>query len=101
MKQKKDILKGLQPERVWHWFGEIMRIPRSSKHEERISAYLVKRAIIENTEQLREQLIRKISIALGKYANELFALIFNKQHCIVDNLTEAVHRVSVFVNETC
>ena len=38
----KDIMKGLQPARVWHWFGEIMQIPRPSKHEERISAYLVK-----------------------------------------------------------
>lgn len=41
MKQQKDILKGLKPERVWHWFGEIMQIPRPSKHEEHISAWLV------------------------------------------------------------
>ena len=36
----KDPLKGLEPARVWHWFGEIMQIPRPSKHEERISAWL-------------------------------------------------------------
>ncbi len=36
-----DILKDLKPARVWHWFGEIMQIPRPSKHEERISAWLV------------------------------------------------------------
>ena len=41
MKAKKDVLKGLKPERVWHWFGEIMQIPRPSKHEERISKWLV------------------------------------------------------------
>ena len=41
MKQQKDIMKGLEPARVWHWFGEIMQIPRPSKHEERISAWLV------------------------------------------------------------
>lgn len=41
MKQQKDIMKGLKPARVWHWFGEIMQIPRPSKHEERISAWLV------------------------------------------------------------
>ena len=35
-----NALKGLQPERVWHWFGEVMAIPRPSKHEERISAFL-------------------------------------------------------------
>ena len=38
---KQDVLKNLKPARVWHWFGEIMQIPRPSKHEERISAYLV------------------------------------------------------------
>jgi len=36
-----DVLKNLKPARVWHWFGEIMQIPRPSKHEGRISAYLV------------------------------------------------------------
>ena len=41
MKEKDDVMKGLKPERVWHWFGEIMQIPRPSKHEERISAWLV------------------------------------------------------------
>ncbi|MBQ9417606.1 MAG: aminoacyl-histidine dipeptidase [Bacteroidales bacterium] len=35
-----NALQGLQPERLWHWFGEILRIPRPSKHEERISAWL-------------------------------------------------------------
>ena len=38
---KQDVLKDLKPARVWHWFGEIMQIPRPSKHEERISAFLV------------------------------------------------------------
>ena len=41
MKKDKEILKGLKPERVWFYFCEIMQIPRPSKHEERISAYLV------------------------------------------------------------
>ena len=41
MKSNKEIMKGLKPARVWHWFGEIMQIPRPSKHEERISAFLV------------------------------------------------------------
>jgi dipeptidase D len=38
---KQDPMKNLEPARVWHWFGEIMQIPRPSKHEERISAWLV------------------------------------------------------------
>ena len=34
-------LQQLQPARLWHYFGEILQIPRPSKHEERIAAYLV------------------------------------------------------------
>jgi len=33
-------LENLQPASVWRYFGEIMNIPRPSKHEEKISAYL-------------------------------------------------------------
>ena len=33
-------LENLKPASVWRFFGEIMNIPRPSKHEERISSYL-------------------------------------------------------------
>lgn len=35
-----EALKKLQPARVWDYMGELMNIPRPSKHEERVSAYL-------------------------------------------------------------
>lgn len=35
------ILQGLQPEAVWSYFEEICRIPRPSKKEEKIAAYLL------------------------------------------------------------
>ena len=34
-------LKGLQPEGVWHYFEEICQIPRPSRKEEKIGAYLM------------------------------------------------------------
>ncbi len=34
-------LNDLQPARLWHYFGEICTIPRPSKKEEKIAAYLV------------------------------------------------------------
>ncbi|MBR1597685.1 MAG: aminoacyl-histidine dipeptidase [Lachnospiraceae bacterium] len=37
-------LEGLQPERVFHYFEEISRIPRGSYHEKAISDYLVEYA---------------------------------------------------------
>ena len=36
------MLSNLKPASVWRYFGEIMQIPRPSKHEEKISAYLQK-----------------------------------------------------------
>lgn len=63
MKEKKDVLKGLKPERVWHWFGEIMQIPRPSKHEERISKWLVQwgkdHGLETKSDKLGNVLIRK------------------------------------------
>ena len=60
---KQDVLKGLKPARVWHWFGEIMAIPRPSKHEERISAYLVnwglQHGLETKSDKLGNVLIRK------------------------------------------
>ena len=34
-------LSGLKPELVWKYFGEISKIPRGSKNEKKISAYIV------------------------------------------------------------
>jgi hypothetical protein len=34
------VLAGLEPPQLWHYFGEICRIPRPSKHEHRILDYL-------------------------------------------------------------
>jgi len=39
-----DALKGLQPALVWKYFGEIARIPRCSKSEERVAAYVMETA---------------------------------------------------------
>ncbi len=37
-----NALINLQPAKVWQYFGELMNIPRPSKHEEKVSAYLQK-----------------------------------------------------------
>jgi len=36
-----EVFKGLYPELVWSYFGEICKVPRPSKKEERIAAYIV------------------------------------------------------------
>ncbi|HLO90111.1 MAG TPA: aminoacyl-histidine dipeptidase [Lentimicrobium sp.] len=36
-----EVLKGLKPERLYYYFEEICKIPRPSKKEEKIAAYLV------------------------------------------------------------
>lgn len=37
-------LQGLKPELVWKYFAEISRIPRPSKHEEKMTAYVLETA---------------------------------------------------------
>lgn len=41
-------IKNLKPERMWHYFLEICQVPRPSKKEERIAAYLKDFAIRHN-----------------------------------------------------
>jgi dipeptidase D len=36
-----NALKGLKPEKVWHYFEEICSHPHPSKHEEKLAAYIV------------------------------------------------------------
>ena len=36
-----EVLKGLKPEMVWHYFEEICKIPRPSRKEEKIGAWLM------------------------------------------------------------
>ena len=49
-------LTNLKPASVWRYFGEIMSIPRPSKHEEKISAYLEKFGHDHGFETLRDEL---------------------------------------------
>ena len=58
-----NILDKLQPEKIWHYFGEIMRIPRPSKHEELITKYLIEFGVNHGLETFTDEvgnvLIRK------------------------------------------
>lgn len=50
------MLEQLAPSAVWRFFGEIMQIPRPSKHEEKISAYLQKFGQDRGLETLHDKL---------------------------------------------
>ena len=39
-----DAIKGLKPERVWEYFAEVVKIPRCSKHEAKMTEYVLKTA---------------------------------------------------------
>ena len=36
-----NAIEGLRPESVWKYFAEISRIPRCSKHEEKMTRYVL------------------------------------------------------------
>ena len=48
-----EIFKGLQPELVWSYFEEICKIPRPSKKEEKIAAWLMEFAKKHQLELVR------------------------------------------------
>jgi len=56
-------LENLQPAAVWRFFDEILRIPRPSKHEEKISSYLIEYGVNKGfetfTDNVGNVLIRK------------------------------------------
>lgn len=62
-----DNLSSLKPERIWYYFGEICKIPRPSKKEEKIIAYLKSFGTTHNLETLLDEagniLIRKPATA--------------------------------------
>jgi len=39
-----SVIEGLKPQFVWKYFAEIAKIPRASKHEEKIAAYILQTA---------------------------------------------------------
>ena len=48
-------IKNLKPKAVWGYFNEITRVPRPSKHEEKIRAYLVEFAKTQNLEYQQDE----------------------------------------------
>ena len=61
------VLKGLKPEGVFKFFGEILSVPRPSKQEEKMTAYLLSWAEARNLEHQRDEIgnviIRKAATA--------------------------------------
>lgn len=49
-------VKNLKPARLWHYFGDILEIPRPSKKEEKIAAYLVEFGKKHGLETMRDEI---------------------------------------------
>lgn len=49
-----ELFKDLQPEPVWHYFEQICRVPRPSKHEQKIIAYLLEFARMMSLEAVQD-----------------------------------------------
>jgi dipeptidase D len=39
-----NVIQGLKPERIWHYFNQISTIPRGSKNEKAVLEYIKKTA---------------------------------------------------------
>ncbi len=58
-----NAIKGLEPKRVWEYFAEIAKIPRCSKHEEKMTAYILatakKLGVEADADKLGNVVVRK------------------------------------------
>jgi dipeptidase D len=55
-----EAIKGLKPELVWKYFAEISKIPRPSKHEKRISDYILETAKKLGLEAKRDKFLNVV-----------------------------------------
>ena len=55
-----EAIKGLKPELVWKYFAEISKIPRPSKHEKRISDYIMETAKKLGLEAKRDKFLNVV-----------------------------------------
>jgi len=46
----------LQPEKIWFYFNEILQIPRPSKKEEKIAAYLMNFAKMHQLDAIQDEI---------------------------------------------
>lgn len=51
-----EMINQLKPERLWYYFGEVLKIPRPSKKEEKIIDYLLKFGREYNLETLKDEI---------------------------------------------
>lgn len=50
-----NVFQGLEPQKVWHYFAEICKIPRPSKHEEHIVEYIYQFGKSRGLETLKDE----------------------------------------------
>jgi dipeptidase D len=62
-----DVVKGLKPERLWYHFAKISEIPRGSKNEDAVMAYIKDFAKANNLEY-REDSVGNLVLVKGATA---------------------------------
>jgi len=55
-----NAIEGLKPELVWKYFAEISKIPRGSKNEKQISAYIVQTAKSQGLEVKQDKFLNVV-----------------------------------------
>ncbi|MCS7037554.1 MAG: aminoacyl-histidine dipeptidase [Saprospiraceae bacterium] len=73
----RDAIEGLQPELLWRYFYEISQIPRCSKKEERITAYLeeqFRRLGLHYSRDKHNNLVARVPASRGRKGAPMVAL---------------------------
>ncbi len=75
-----SVVKGLSPEGVWRYFEEITKVPRPSKHEEKILAYLINFAQENGLEYIQDDIKNITIIRPATAGREMDATVVLQNH---------------------
>ena len=64
-----------------------------------VAAHVIERVVVEDAQKLRQQRIGEDGVVLGQYADELFALLLDELHRVVDDLAQTVHDMPLDVGQ--
>ena len=64
-----------------------------------VAAHVIERVVVEDAQKLRQQRIGEDGVVLGQYADELFALLLDELHRVVDDLAQTVHDMPLDVDQ--
>ena len=86
-------LKNLEPTLIWHYFDEICRVPRPSKHEEKVIDFLLNFAVQHNLEAKKDEVGNVVLKKPGTkgYENSMIVILQSHMDMVCEKNEGVIH----------